>query len=114
MAGLIEFSRDVIWYSTDGPYRDVLRGAQAYLDDDPDALDDALGTGELLLDAIDTDLVLHLLRALDRSVVRLMAELINSAPTQERDDQLDHYAELRSMIRAETALREAASPEPPP
>jgi len=103
MAGLIEFSHDVIWYSADGPYRDVLRAAAAYLDDAA-ALDAALRTRELLVPAVADPQAL--LRALDHAVVRLMAELINAA----RDAQLDHFAELRSMIRAELAL----SPGPPP
>lgn len=105
VAGLIEFSDDVIWYSADAPYRDVLRAAAAYLDE-PGALAEALETRELFIVTLDDPRAL--LRALDHAVVRLMAELIN-AETR-REDQLDHYAELRAMIRAELAL----SPEPPP
>lgn len=99
MAGLIELSDDVIWYSAAGPYRAVLRGAEAYLDDAEgrEALEQALVEHRLIHPAV------PLLRALDRSVVRLMAELINA---DERDDgRLDHYAELRSMVRAELAPR---------
>jgi len=113
MAGLIEFSHDVIWYSGDGPWRAVLCGAEAYLDEPGvgEALETARQTDELIFPAIDAAQAVPLLRALDRSVVRLMAELINAAPPEGRDDgQLDHYAELRSMIRGELAL----SPGPPP
>lgn len=104
MAGLIELSDDVIWYSAAGPYRAVLRGAEAYLDD-PDgreALDQALVENRLIHPAA------PLLRALDRSVVRLMAELINA---DERDDgRLDHYAQLRSMVRSELARTPTTHP----
>ena len=113
MAGLIEFSDDVIWYSADSPWRAVVSGADAYLDDPGarEALAAALDEQALFFPVIAAPAALPLLRALDRSVVRLMAELINAAPPEGRDDgQLDHYAELRSMIRGELAL----SPGPPP
>jgi len=104
MAGLIEFSDDVIWYSAGGPYRAVLRAAASYLDDAA-TLDAALDAHELFIASVAEPQ--PLLRALDRAVVRLMAELINAASDE---GQLDHYAELRAMIRGELAL----SPEPPP
>lgn len=117
MAGLIEFSDDVIWYSSAGPYATVLRGAQAYLDDPGAAskLDGALGTNGLILPAIAEPQALHLLRAIDRSAVRLMAELVNSPDAPEWEARREHYAELRAMIRGEVALRGGwGEPEPDP
>lgn len=115
MAGLIEFSHDVIWYSSGPAWRRVLDGALPYVEDADarEQLEQALTTNGLMLPSIAPDQRLSLLRAIDHSAVRVLAELLNGPASEPAVDQHAHYSELRAMIRGELARVGEPGPGPP-